>query len=243
MQADKDLIVGIPLYNNCTLMDFAGATQVFSAPLGFKAVWLAAEPTTITTENVSVVRNYDLQYHPPLDIIFVPGGDSTGVSTQMFNNDYLNFLRENSKTALWTGSVCTGAFILAAAGLLNGFEGDEDNGVTTYWSQIPNLSLLQNKCQFKTADGFPRYTFDSKLKRFSGGGISSSVDLALKLVEIIKGKETAQKTQLFIQYAPDPSLQSGDPSQAPPEIVKELTAFEADFTAAMNQSVQKLLNS
>jgi cyclohexyl-isocyanide hydratase len=241
MSNGKNLVVGIPLYNNCTLMDFAGATQVFSAPFGFETIWLASGPVITTTENVSVVPNYNFLYHPPIDILFVPGGDSTGVSAQMFDKGYQDFLKTNSKKAIWTGSVCTGAFILAAAGLLNGFDGDDVKGVTTYWSQIPNLALLKDKFHFKVAKGFPRFTFDRKLKRFSGGGISSSVDLALKLVEIIKGKEVAEKTQLFIQYAPDPSTSSGDPGQAPPEIVKELTAFEADFTAAMKQAVQKIL--
>lgn len=241
MSKDKNLVVGIPLYNNCTLMDFAGATQVFSAPFGFETIWLASGPVITTTENVSVLPNYDFLYHPPIDILFVPGGDSNGVSTQMFDKGYQDFLKTNSKTAQWTGSVCTGAFILAAAGLFNGFVGDDVKGVTTYWSQIPNLALLKDKFHFEVAKGFPRFTFDCKLKRFSGGGISSSVDLALKLVEIIKGKDVAEKTQLFIQYAPDPPVHSGDPSQAPGQILSEVTTMEAGFTADMNAAVNKLL--
>lgn len=244
MNNEKNLVVGIPLYNNCTLMDFAGATQVFSAPFGFETVWISDEPTIITTENVKVVPNYTFSNYPDLDLVFVPGGDSTGLTNQMFNKEYLDFLIANStKKEMWIGSVCTGVFIMAAAGLLNGFEGDEEKGITTYWSQIPNLALLKDKFDFEIADGFPRFTYDSKLKRFTGGGISSSVDLALKLVEVILGKEAAEKTQLFIQYAPNPSLKSGDPGEAPPEIVKELTAFEADFTANMYAAVEKLLQS
>jgi cyclohexyl-isocyanide hydratase len=243
MPSDQNLVVGILLYNNCTLMDFAGATQVFSGPFGFETVWVAAEPTITTTENVTVVPKYNFSNHPPLDILFVPGGDADGVTAKMFDETFIGFLTKNAKTAKWAGSVCTGAFILAAAGLFDGFEGDDEKGVTTYWSQIGNLSLLKDKYRFKIADGFPRFTCDSNLRRFSGGGISSSVDLALNLVEIIKGKEIAEKTQLFIQYAPNPPVHSGDPTQASPEIVREMTAFEGDFTKQMDAAVEKLLNS
>lgn len=237
--------VGIPLYNNCTLMDFAGATQVFNSPVsGFKAVWMAESLAPVkTTENVSVVPDFTFSDPkcPALDMIFVPGGDSDGVSEQMFNKSFQDFLIRHKDKNLWMGSICTGAFICTAAGLFNGFTGDEVEGVSTYWSQLPNLALLQKKYNFKVSAFYPRFTYDSKTKRFSGGGISSSVDLALKLVEVLKGKEAAEKTQLFIQYAPNPPVQSGDPTEAPTQLLSEITNLQADFTVAMNAAVQKLL--
>lgn len=235
--------VGIPLYNNCTLMDFAGATQVFNTPVsGFKAIWIAETLNPVmTTENVRVVPDYTFSDCPPLDMIFVPGGGSEGVTTQMFNNSYQDFLKKHAKKKLWMGSICTGAFIVSAAGLFNGFVGDEVKGVSTYWSQLPNLALLQEKFNFKVVTYYPRFTYDTTTKRFSGGGISSSVDLALKLVEVIKGKEAAEKTQLFIQYAPNPSVQSGDPTVAPTGILSAISTLQADFTTAMNAAVKKLL--
>jgi cyclohexyl-isocyanide hydratase len=224
-------------------MDFAGATQVFNSPVsGFKAIWIAESLNPVmTTENVRVVPDFTFSDCPPLDMIFVPGGGSDGVTTQMFNNSYQNFLKKHAKKKMWMGSICTGAFIVTAAGLFNGFVGDEVKGVSTYWSQLPNLALLQEKFNFKISAFYPRYTYDTKTKRFSGGGISSSVDLALKLVEVIKGKESAEKTQLFIQYAPNPPVQSGDPTVAPTRILSEISNMESDFTAAMNVAVQKLL--
>ena len=221
MAQEKPLIVGIPLYSDCTLMDFAGATQVFAAPFGFKPIWLAAESSITTSEGVTVLPNYDFDYHPRIDILFVPGGGE-GVTAAMQNEVYLNFLRKAALTAKWKGSVCTGAFLLAAAGILINCK------ATTYWSQLQNLALLSQKLNISVAAGYPRFLIDEEHKIFTGGGISSSLDLALELVLRIKGKSAAEKTQLFIQYAPGPPVNSGDPSQAPAEITKQLKADSAD---------------
>lgn len=241
--SDKILIVGIPLYQNCTLMDFAGATQVFNTPFGFNAIWISNDEKIVTTEGVTVVPNYNFENCPPIDILFIPGGGTqssivaplTGVPAAMQNKDLLNFITKTAITAQWKGSVCTGAFILAAAGIL------KDTRATTYWSQIPTLGLLAPKLNLSIPKGYPRFLFDKKNKIFTGGGISSSLDLALEIVLKIKGKETAQKTQLFIQYQPNPSISSGDPTHAPKKITSELREAGVTFTEIMIQAVEKLL--
>lgn len=111
MNNDKVIRVGIPLYENCTLMDFAGATQVFSAPFGFEVIWLSNKEKIKTSENVCVVPNYNFENHPPIDILFVPGGGLKGVPLTMRNKTYLEFIKKVSGTAIWRGSVCTGAFL------------------------------------------------------------------------------------------------------------------------------------
>jgi len=85
MNKNKTLLVGIPLYNGCTLMDFAGATQVFAAPFGFKPIWQAAEASITTTEGMTALPNYHFDHHPDIDILFVPGGGSTGVTASRQN--------------------------------------------------------------------------------------------------------------------------------------------------------------
>jgi len=235
MKKEKDLIVGIALYNDCTLMDFAGATQVFATPYGFKPVWISAENSITTSEGVTVLPNYKFDCHPHIDILFIPGGGSTGVTTTMQDKVFLNFVRKVASTAQWKGSVCTGAFILAAAGILKNCK------ATTYWSQIPTLALLSKKMNLTIPKGYPRFLPDERKKIFTGGGISSSLDLALDLVLKIKGKETAQKAQLFIQYEPGPPVNSGDPSVAPKKITKELLEGGKDYTEALTQAVEKLL--
>ena len=235
MENKKVITVGIPLYNGCTLMDFAGATQVFGAPYGFEPIWLAAENAISTTEGVSVFPNYHFDYHPEIDILFIPGGGQDGVIATMQNKVYLDFIRKVSKTTIWNGSVCTGAFILAAAGIL------KNCTATTYWAQIPTLALLSKKMDLNIPSDYPRFLIDEKRKIFTGGGISSSLDLALQLVLKIKGLEAAQKTQLFIQYAPKPEINSGDPNQAPSYITDELRIDGLGYTKALSKAIEKLL--
>ena len=154
-----------------TLLDFAGATQVF-AFAGLRPVWLA--PTiapVVTTEGVAVVPTHTFESHPALEILFVPGGGAQGVVAAMFDRVFQEFLKKAAGEASWSGWVYTGAFMIAAAGLLDGCR------ATTYWSQIPNLKLLAERFKIEAVEGYPRYVLDHKKKRFTGGGVSSSVDL------------------------------------------------------------------
>jgi cyclohexyl-isocyanide hydratase len=221
---------GFPLYQGCTLLDFAGATQVF-AFANVTPVWLAptCEPVT-TTEGVQVMPGGT--FDDPggdLDILFVPGGGDA-VAKAMLDPVLVGFVRETGASASWAGSVCTGAFILAAAGLLDGYE------ATTYWSQRENLALFP---KIKVSAGYPRWVIHGN--RFSGGGVSSSIDLALELVSLISGPTASMTAQLSIQYAPDPPYQSGDPAQAPPEVTAQVLKSQKKFTAKIRKSVEKLV--
>ncbi len=233
MAKSKTLIVGFPLFQGCTLMDFAGAAQVFGSSDGFKPILIANEAIT-TTEGVIVQPNYSFDKHPPIDILFCPGGGSEGVTKTMEDKVFINFLNRVAKKATWKGSVCTGAFILAAAGLL------KNRTVTTYWSQLSTLGLLSDKYNLKVPNGYPRYLVDKKNKTFTGGGISSSVDLSLELVMAIKGKKQTQETQLGIQYQPAPPTNAGDPAHAPRALTKAVRKEQEGFTIAMVKAVEKL---
>lgn len=226
------------LFDGVTLVDFVGATEVFNNVPGFNIHWAAPSMNAITTsEKMQVLPTCTFDNGPEdAEILFIPGGFSKGVSDAMFDNRYREYIKRTAEKAVWTGSVCTGAFILAAAGELNNCI------VTTYWSQLDNLKLLSEKYNFTVVPGYPRFLLDEKNKRFTGGGISSSLDLALKLTEKITSKETAEKAQLFIQYAPGPPTRSGDPCQAPVSISTEVLQMQTGYTADMRQSTLKLLN-
>jgi cyclohexyl-isocyanide hydratase len=234
------VVVGFPLYDGVTLMDFVGASDVFSVAYGnFLPIWLAEEKRPIkTSAGTFVYPNYSFdETHPAIDILYVPGGHADGViNNAMFNQAYQSFIQTTAATAQWSGSVCVGAFIVAAAGLLNNCT------VTTYWSQLNNLSLLANEYNIKIPSGYPRGVIDPTQKRFTGGGISSSVDLALMLVETIKGKWMAEASQLYIQYAPNPPANTGDPAQAPPQLLKQVLISQASTTKLYYDAVQRLLN-
>lgn len=237
--SDTNKNVVFVLFDDVTLVDFTGATEVFNNVPNFVLHWLAPTMDPITTsENMKVLPTGTFADAPAdIEILFVPGGNYKGIAASMFDERYRSFLAAASARAVWTGSVCTGAFILAAAGGLT------DCHATTYWSQLHNLSLLKEKYGITVdQDHYPRYLIDAEKKRFSGGGISSSIDLALELTRQVVDNKTSQTAQLFIQYAPGPPNQSGDPSQAPPEITKEVTAMEEGYTANINEAVLKLLS-
>ena len=145
-------------------------------------------------------------------MLFVPGGGALdrhgeekdgGVVATMFDDTYLDFLRTASQTATWTESVCTGAFLLAAAGLL------KDVSATTYWSVKDVLGLMSGQLIGSLAGGYEPAHIVAEDKRFTGGGISSSIDLAFDLITEIDGIDTANATQLMVQFQPNPNRKSG----------------------------------
>ncbi|GAB3386254.1 DJ-1/PfpI family protein [Lysobacter fragariae] len=225
--------VGFALYPGCTLLDFAGATQIFAYTDVFKPVWIAANRDPIaTTEGVTVNPNATFNDHPPLSIVFVPGGGDTGVGAAMLDPLFQAWLKREAGTAEWVGSVCTGALILAAAGAFDGC------AATTYWSARSVLAMFP---EITVVPGYPRWHVDEARRRFSGGGISSSLDLALRLIEVIGNVEQARLSQLRNQYAPQPPLHSGDPTEASPELVIEVTQSQASFTAGLTAATKKVL--
>jgi cyclohexyl-isocyanide hydratase len=227
--AERPLVI-FPLYNGSTLLDFAGATQVF-AFAGFKPIWVAPTSDPIkTTEGVQVLPGvtFDSVRGKEIEILFVPGGGKK-VGEVMQDSMFVDFLREVGGSARYAGSVCTGAFILAAAGLLDGFE------ATTYWSQRENLALFP---RVRVAAGYPRWVIDGN--RFTGGGVSSSMDLALELVRLIAGPAQSMAAQLDCQYAPDPPFASGDPGQAPPEVTEAVRKSQESLTRAMSLAVERV---
>jgi cyclohexyl-isocyanide hydratase len=230
MAAQSPLRVGMPLYPGCTLLDFAGATQIFALGAGYQVDWLAPtlDPIT-TTENVQVLPRVTFSAASPYEILFVPGGGSE-VGEVMQDETYVDFVRTIGGQAAWAGSICTGAFIAAAAGLFDGHE------ATTYWSQLGNLRLFS---QITVPAGYPRWVISDRgpgNRRFSGGGISSSIDLALELVSRIDGEVASETAQLANQYAPQPPYDAGDPSTAPPAITASVLKNQASFTAAIHQA-------
>jgi cyclohexyl-isocyanide hydratase len=164
---------------------------------------------------LSVTPGFSFRNCPPIDLLFVPGGGSKGLRQAILDDDLLRIIAEKARTARYVAAVCTGGLLLAAAGLLEGRE------ATTHWAVIDCLKLSP---KVKVVNGCPRYVQDGNV--FTGGGISSSIDLSLFMIEAIvrencldKDPATAaalaraasQKVQLSIQYNPRPPYSGGDP--------------------------------
>ena len=206
--------VGIMLYPGCTLLDFAGATQVFTEwASGWKTEWLSPDPAVpdqpfapiTTSEGLSVVPSASIHSPPDMGVVFVPGGGGDAVASAMASADYMTFLKaQGARQDTWVGAVCVGTFIVAAAGLL------KNCMATTHWRLADELRRMARMPDYamKVPQGFPRYVLDRPRRRFSGGGVSASIDLALELVKELdspsrrKSLNTANAAALAIQYEP-----------------------------------------
>jgi transcriptional regulator GlxA family with amidase domain len=193
------MIIGMPVYEGVELLDVAGPYEMFR--------WANIEVELVAQRPGLVRFNRGFRFDVekafadagPWDVLFVPGGDPPALVELMEQKDraYLDFLIRQSAQAKFVCSVCEGALLLAAAGLLDGFE------ATTHWRFI---ACLKRFSQVKVVDGFPRFHLDRN--RLTGGGVSSGLDQALKLIELLLGTQVAQGVQQTTQYYPDPPVTS-----------------------------------
>lgn len=195
------MIIGIPVYDKVDLLDVAGPREVLSWMEPQAEIRLIArKPGPITTrDGLTLIAPHGFADTPELDVLWVPGGDLDGLKEIMTGNsrDYLEYFKSVSARAKYVCSVCEGALLLAQAGLFDGYE------ITTHWAFIPCLKRFPN---IRVAPGTPRFVLDRN--RLTGGGISSGLDEALKLVELLSGTEAAQDVQRTMQYYPDPPVTS-----------------------------------
>ena len=198
------MIIGIPIYQKVDTLDVTGPYEIlslmkdFAPTLAVEVYLIAAKPGTITTRDGLLLKPHKVFSDlPKLDVLWVPGGDPTALKKLMNNRVYLDFLITRSQGAQFVCSVCEGAMLLAKAGLLDGYE------ATTHWAFIP---CLQEFPAVKVVAGYPRFVVDRN--RLTGGGISSGLDEALKLVELLSSYEVAQQVQQRTQYYPCPPVAS-----------------------------------
>ena len=192
------------LFPGVTQLDLTGPAQVLSRLPGARVhlVWENLDPVP-TDAGFSIVPNATFADMPKPDLLCVPGG--MGIADVIDNEAALGWVRRAGAEAQWVTSVCTGALILGAAGLLKGYR------ATTHWAWHDQLAL------FGAEPVQARTMFDRN--RVTGGGVTAGIDFALALVAQIAGDATAQTIQLALEYDPAPPLQSGTPSSAGPEIV------------------------
>lgn len=202
------ITIGIPVYDKVDLLDVMGPHEMLKWMQPAADVRLLAQtPGQITSrDGLTFIAPNALANAPQFDVIWVPGGDPSMLTKLMSGPDrtYLDFLIQQSHAARYVCSVCEGAMLLAAAGLLNGYK------ATTHWAFIPCLRKFPG---INVVDGTPRFVHDRD--RLTGGGISAGLDESLKLIELLAGYEAAQGVQQSTQYYPDPPVQSSLPMGLP----------------------------
>ena len=202
------------LYDRFTALDITGPHDVLNSVPGNESVFVAERPGPIRNESdtLSLVADASLDEIQSADIVVVPGGFGNRVLLE--HEPLHDWIRTVHETTIWTTSVCTGSLLLAAAGLLDGVP------ATTHWLARDLLAELG-------AEPVPdRVVQHGKI--VTAAGVSSGIDMALRLVQRINGDEVAQAVQLGIEYDPEPPLDAGSPEKAPEPIVELVTAaFQA----------------
>jgi len=208
--------IGFLLFPRLTQLDMTGPFEVLARVPDAKVrlLWKAAGPVTADT-GIALVADTALADCPQLDVLVVPGGP--GVGALMEDEEVLAFLRAQAPGLRFLGSVCTGALVLGAAGLLRG------KRATTHWASHDFLAALG------ATPVQARVVRDGNL--MTGGGVTAGIDFGLEMAAALSDRTTAESIQLHIEYAPAPPFASGTPSAAPPAVLAAARARGATMRA------------
>jgi transcriptional regulator GlxA family with amidase domain len=192
------------LYDRFTVLDITGPHEVLNSVPGTESIFVAEQTGPIRNESgtLALVADRTINEVPQPDIVVVPGG--LGTRLLLEREPLLDWLRGAHETTTWTTSVCTGALLLAAAGLLS------DTPATTHWLARETLASLGAR---PVAERVVRHG-----KIITAAGVSAGIDMALELVALMHGDEMAKAVQLGIEYDPQPPFDSGSPEKASPAI-------------------------
>lgn len=220
--AAPSLEIGLLLFPGLTHLDMTGPHEVLARLPGARTqlVWKTREPVR-SDSGLAMLPDTDFAACPQLDLLCVPGGP--GVAALMEDEAVLAFLRRQAAGARYVTSVCTGALVLGAAGLLKG------RSATTHWASHDFLAALG------AVPVNARVVRDGNL--FTGGGVTAGIDFALTIAAEIAGPEVAQAIQLQIEYAPAPPFAAGHPDIAPAPVL----ARARERGAGMRQAREALV--
>jgi putative intracellular protease/amidase len=215
--------IAIYIFPKLTALDAIGPYEVLQRLPGAQVKFVGAEHGPVRTEQgmLGVVRDYTFDEVPSADILVVPGG--IGTRALISDEPTLEWIRAIDAGSTWTTSVCTGSLLLGAAGLLQGKQ------ATTHWAALDLLS------QFGATPTSERVVEQGKI--ITAAGVSSGIDMALRLAAHVAGDEVAQAIQLGIEYDPQPPFDTGSVHKAPDNI-RELTrmGLKAEDAAAQARS-------
>ncbi|MHC5256429.1 DJ-1/PfpI family protein [Streptomyces sp. UC4497] len=198
-------VYGLLVFDDAEDLDVVGPWQVFTTSARLRgdidrAVLVSAGPDPVRfAKGLRVLPDHTLDDHPPLDVVTVPGG--VGARTvQMDNPVVTEWIAKTAERAPWVHSVCTGAFLLHAAGLTRG------RRVATHWQHEERLEALGDITVVRDA----RYVVDGNL--LTSQGVSAGIDSALWLVGRLHGRDHARAVRRAMQYEPAPPYMADEPA-------------------------------
>jgi len=217
--------VGFVIFPQLTQLDFTGPLQVL-ARLPQSAMHIIAKSTTPVPSDcgLSLVPTHTFANCPNLDLICIPGG--FGVCEVIGDKDTIDFVRQQARGAKYVTSVCTGAFVLGAAGLLRG------RRATTHWAYtdlLPLVGATHEKARVVKDGGI-----------ITAGGVTSGIDFGLTIAAEVAGENRAQAIQLSIEYDPAPPFNAGNPDRAPAAAKQALSDRYVKSRQAYRDGLERL---
>jgi cyclohexyl-isocyanide hydratase len=197
--------IGLLLFPNITQLDLTGPYEVFIKfpDAKVRLIWKTLDPVT-AGGGMQLLPDTTFADCPQLDLVCVPGG--AGMNPLLNDEETIDFLKRQAESARYVTSVCTGALVLGAAGLLKG------KRATTHWMSHDMLSVLG------AIPVSERYVIDGNI--VTGGGVTAGIDFALAIAADLHGEDIARSIQLGIEYDPAPPFSSGSPANADPALVE-----------------------
>jgi len=226
MIPDTDhLQIGSLLFEGIDQIDITGPFEVLSRlPNSTYRIYASALSPVRDVQGFRITPDALLSDAPQLDVLHVPGG--AGQEALMDNEEVLGWLRKQARGARCVFSVCTGALICGAAGLLKGHR------ATTYWSVHHLLPY------FGATPVNERVVVDGNW--VFAAGVTAGIDGALRVAAELRGEKVAQRIQLGMEYAPEPPFSSGTPREAPPDVLAEARKAGAAMAAKRLETAQRI---
>ena len=222
----QKLKVGMLLFPGLTILDFTGPYDVFTKAPCFDVIIIGETTDPVRAEGGLVLQPEIVMADcPQLDVVFVPGG--RGINALLTNEPVLQFLRQQGKKAKYITSVCTGALVLAAAGLLQGFK------ATTHWRSLELLRMfgVETLEERVVRDG----------NRITGGGVTAGIDFGLTLTALAGGEEMAKVIQLLLEYDPAPPFRAGSPHTAGLPVLQKAKELSQSMLETRKKIIRQLL--
>lgn len=216
--------IGLLVFPNIMQLDLTGPQEVLAQMPGAHVhlVWKTREPVR-SSSGLLLAPTITYADCPQLDVVCVPGG--SGMNALLTDAETLAFLRRQAQGARYVTSVCTGALVLGAAGLLQG------RRAATHWMSMDLLHA------FGATPVHERVVIDGNV--ITGGGVTAGIDFGLRLVAEMAGEPVARAIQLGIEYDPRPPFDSGHPRSADPVIVETARSLAATRQAERRAQVEK----
>jgi cyclohexyl-isocyanide hydratase len=219
------LLIGALMYEGMDQIDFTGPFEALSrVPNSAYQSYAKTAAPVRDLNGLRLIPDAALAAAPQLDVLHVPGG--LGQEALMEDQEVLAWIKKQAAGSRYVLSVCTGALLCGAAGLLRG------RRATTHWSA---LHLLQF---FGAVPVNERVVVDATY--IFAAGVTAGIDGALRLAAELRGDEVAQAIQLDLVYAPEPPFDSGTPERAPPEILRRARQSYREITARREQTARRI---